>query len=129
MPKGQSLVEIALILPVMLILFLGIAEVGLYIWSHVQVINAAREGARYASLCKLHGVCQDLNNRVEEVVWAEVPDASKTSVSVSYTDLKTGLPLTVTVIYQHTAPFVSIFVPMFPEQLPVQHRAVMLIQK
>lgn len=127
--RGQSLVEIALILPVMLILFLGIAEVGLFVWSHVQVINASREGARYASLCKLHDVCQDLDNQVGEVVRAEVPDASKTSVLVSYTDLKTGSPLTVTVSYSHTAPFVSIFIPMFPEQLPIEHRTVMLIQK
>jgi hypothetical protein len=40
-----------------------------------------------------------------------------------------GTPITVTVTYTHTPPFVSNFVPMFPADLPIQHRVVMRFDK
>jgi Flp pilus assembly protein TadG len=43
---GQELVEFALILP-LLLLFLGIIEVGRLMFSYSTIANAAREGARY----------------------------------------------------------------------------------
>ncbi|MFC1975648.1 TadE/TadG family type IV pilus assembly protein [Chloroflexota bacterium] len=46
--KGQSLVEFALILPLLLMLLLGIIEGGRIIWAYITVQNAAREAARYA---------------------------------------------------------------------------------
>lgn len=44
---GQELVEFALILPLLLLLFLGIIEVGRLMLSYNTIANAAREGARY----------------------------------------------------------------------------------
>ena len=46
--KGQSLVEFALILPILLLLILGIIEGARIIWAYITVQNAAREAARYA---------------------------------------------------------------------------------
>ena len=46
--RGQSLVEFALILPILLLLLLGIIEGGRIIWAYITVQNAAREAARYA---------------------------------------------------------------------------------
>ena len=43
---GQSLVEFALALPFLLILLLGLLEVGLLIRSHLSIMYAVREGAR-----------------------------------------------------------------------------------
>jgi hypothetical protein len=48
--NGQSLVEIALLLPVVALLLIGVVEFGLILYAHVQVANAAREAARAASL-------------------------------------------------------------------------------
>ena len=48
--RGQSAVEIALILPVLLILLTGIIMVGFIMYAYNQVSNAAREGARAGSL-------------------------------------------------------------------------------
>jgi len=48
--NGQSLVETALILPLLTLLLLGVVEFGLVLYAHVQVANAAREAARAASL-------------------------------------------------------------------------------
>lgn len=44
--KGQSLVEFALILPLLLFLIMGIIQFGLVLSGYVTVSNAAREGAR-----------------------------------------------------------------------------------
>lgn len=44
--KGQSLVEFALILPLLLFLIMGIIQFGLILSGYVTVSNAAREGAR-----------------------------------------------------------------------------------
>lgn len=47
-PRGQALVEFALITPVLFLVILGVIEAGRYIF-HSELINhAAREGARYA---------------------------------------------------------------------------------
>jgi hypothetical protein len=47
---GQSLVEFALVLPLLVVLIAGLAEVGLLLYAHVQVANASREAARAGSL-------------------------------------------------------------------------------
>jgi hypothetical protein len=46
---GQSLVEMALALPVLLLMFLGLIELGLLLRAHLVVVNANREAARFAS--------------------------------------------------------------------------------
>lgn len=48
--RGQSIVELALILPVLTLLLLGIMEGGRIFSSYIELENVAREGARYASL-------------------------------------------------------------------------------
>lgn len=46
--RAQSLVEMALFFSVFLILILGTAQVLLALYAYLTVINASREGARYA---------------------------------------------------------------------------------
>jgi Flp pilus assembly protein TadG len=47
---GQATVELALALPFVLLLLLGVIQVGLVVAAHVRVVNAAREGARAAAV-------------------------------------------------------------------------------
>jgi hypothetical protein len=47
---GQSLVEVALILPMLALLLIGAVEFGFLLYAQVQVANAAREAARAGSL-------------------------------------------------------------------------------
>ncbi|HSU19938.1 MAG TPA: TadE/TadG family type IV pilus assembly protein [Acidobacteriaceae bacterium] len=47
--SGQSLVELAVALPLFLILILGTAEMANIAWAAVQISNAARAGAQYGS--------------------------------------------------------------------------------
>jgi len=46
---GQGLLEMAVILPILLIMLLGVVEIGLALRSYLVVVNANREGARFAS--------------------------------------------------------------------------------
>jgi Flp pilus assembly protein TadG len=49
--RAQGLVELALALPVLLILLMGIVDLGLALRSYVVLTNASREGARFAIIC------------------------------------------------------------------------------
>lgn len=48
--RGQAMVELALILPILLLLVFGIIEFGRIYATNLMLNNAAREGARAASL-------------------------------------------------------------------------------
>jgi len=47
--SGQSVAELAVVLPVLLILFLSIVQIGYLLFTQVGLINAAREAARNAA--------------------------------------------------------------------------------
>lgn len=47
---AQSLVELALLMPLLAMLLIGLIEIGFLLQAHVQVASAAREAARDASL-------------------------------------------------------------------------------
>jgi len=47
--RGQSLVEIALFLPILLIILVGIVEVSHALTAYLVIANAAREGARFGA--------------------------------------------------------------------------------
>lgn len=47
--RGQSLVELSIVLPVLLILLLGAVDFGRLYYASVTVTGAARNGAQYAS--------------------------------------------------------------------------------
>jgi len=47
-PRGQSLVEFALVLPLFLVLIMGVVDLGLGVFAYNSITNAAREGARLA---------------------------------------------------------------------------------
>lgn len=47
---GQALVEVALVLPLFFGLVFGVIDIGRVIWANDVLANAAREGARFASV-------------------------------------------------------------------------------
>jgi hypothetical protein len=49
-PGGQSFVELALILPLILIMFVGMIEVGFYVFNYLNALDLTREAARFASV-------------------------------------------------------------------------------
>ncbi|HEY4634032.1 MAG TPA: TadE family protein [Candidatus Limnocylindrales bacterium] len=67
--RGQSLVEFALVTPILLLIFAGAADLGRAFYAYVAIENAAKEGALFGSrspLCDDAGTgCANPNN----VVW------------------------------------------------------------
>lgn len=55
--RGQAMVELALVLPLFLMIFFGIIILGVGVFYQQQVTNAAREAARYASISSATAQC------------------------------------------------------------------------
>jgi hypothetical protein len=61
--KGQSLVELAITMPLLLVMFVGLFEVGYALRNFMVVVNANREGTRFAA----RGQWFDNDQEVQEI--------------------------------------------------------------
>lgn len=109
--KGQSLVETALILPVILLLLTAIIDFGLLFNHYLIVSNASREGARGASLGNTN---EQITNTVKNV--ASTLDESKLGITITpnrSADRKAGTTVTVAVKYQYSmiTPIIAAIIP------------------
>lgn len=66
--NGQSIVEMAFVLPVLLMVLFGIMEFGYYIYAYSSVSQAARNGAEAASLLPPHETWLNYNGTPPEGV-------------------------------------------------------------
>lgn len=69
--KGQAFIELALILPIFLLLLVGTAEVGRLAYASIEVSNAARAGVAYAA--QSHTTAQDTAN-IQAAANSDSPD-------------------------------------------------------
>jgi len=67
--RGANLVEVALVLPLLFLLLMGVADLGRAFYTYVSLTNAAREGARFAARFPF----EDNDEAIDEVV-ARVQD-------------------------------------------------------
>jgi Flp pilus assembly protein TadG len=101
--RGQSLVELAVLTPVLLLLLLGGIDFGRVYFAHVSVTNAARNGADYAGRGPTSAA--DLDGIREAALWEtnELLGTSDTNPSVASqagTDAQGAHYTDVTVSYQ-----------------------------
>jgi len=80
--SGQSMVEMALITPILLLLLCGIIEFGIMFGTQLTIQNDSREGARYASI---HASESDVEDTVDTMLGADAITSAK-DVTVSFTD-------------------------------------------
>lgn len=78
--KGQSLVELALMLVFILVLLAGVVDLGRMMYEYLTMRDAAQEGAGYGSI--FPGYCNEIAARVMD----NLPDANY-SVSVAVNGL------------------------------------------
>jgi Flp pilus assembly protein TadG len=106
--RGQSLVEFALTLPIIIILFVAVVVFAFMLYAHVTMSHAAREGTRY-----IVGSPQATNAEVEAYVKAKLgilnPSRAVISIAPPPADRDPGENVTVQISY----PFqlVDIYVP------------------
>lgn len=62
--RGQSLAGLAIMLPILLIILLGIIDFGRVFYAYVTITNASREGARYGSMHPLS--TEEIKSRVKQ---------------------------------------------------------------
>jgi Flp pilus assembly protein TadG len=70
--RGQSLVEFALVLPVLMILIFGIIDFGMGLRSYISLTNAVREGGRFAALGNPAGEPSDCDGATNTTVIGRV---------------------------------------------------------
>jgi Flp pilus assembly protein TadG len=124
--KGQSIVELALILPIIIIILFGIIEFGRIFYSYIVITNAAREGARLGSVGKSD---IEITEKIKQT--APLPQSEQklkiTRLEPSEASRSPGLPLTVEVSYDVDiiTPFFSSFI---PNPFTLRAQAVMRIE-
>ena len=74
--RGTALVELAVVLPLLLLLSLMVMEGGAMIRTHIVLNNAAREGARFSTL-------EENANKVDEIKQVVVSYAGMNGVTIS----------------------------------------------
>ncbi len=122
--KGQSLVEMAFILPIILLVVMGIVEFGRIFNTYLVLTNASREGARVASV---GGTDTDVMNSILNVT----PTLDPMSLSITIDPLEAnrsrGLPATVTTNYniELICPIVNV---ILPNPFPLTSQTVMRIE-
>ena len=67
--RGQSLMEISLLLPVLLIIVFGIIDFGLGMRSYISLSNGVREAARFAAIGNPAGVPTDCDGVTNTTVY------------------------------------------------------------
>lgn len=76
--RGQSLLEFALVLPILLLLFFGIIEFGIIFSDNLIISQAAREGARVGVV---GGSDEEIINTVEHI--AGTLDRNRLQIAIS----------------------------------------------
>ena len=100
--SGQSLIEMALILPILALMLAGVVDLGRGIRASIVVLNAAEVGARYGM--RYPSDASGIQSRVQSAVTGT--DVTVTSVGVTYpSGNAAGNPIQVQVTYQFSALF------------------------
>lgn len=107
--NGQTLVEFALILPILLLLVMGIIQFGIIFSAQIGITNAAREGARAAAVG--YSVTE-VQNTVSNTVGSHI-SFNLVSTDVYPEEKTIGQDVTVTVIgeVELIVPIPDVFVP------------------
>ncbi len=98
---GQGLVEFAMVLPFLMMILLGIVDLGRLYFAYDAVINSAREGARYGAeypydLAGIDAYVKKEPNTLVTVTTTMTPLCTYDAFGRSLND-PTGTPITVTV--------------------------------
>ena len=116
---GQSLVEFAMLVPVMLLIIVGIFDVGRAVWQENTLAYSAREGTRYAIVHGSNGPpysgpchpCATPDPAIASVVRNAAVGVPNVTVSTDWPDTSGGTPCNdrnCRVIVDVSAPFVPL---------------------
>lgn len=120
--EGQAIVEFAIILPIFLLILCAILDFGVVLYSQMTVINAAREGARAATL--MAGDANSIEARAGDRASAAAGGLD-VRTSASCGACKPGDSVIVTVRYDH-----HLFFPLlFGTSIPISSTVQMVLEE
>ncbi len=137
---GQSMVEFALVLPLLVLIMAGIFDLGRAFFASITITNAARVGARYGTLHlnDSQGTCD--STKFEATSSGIIIDYSNITITCSTTitcaapvpgpmtttaGCTSSNPITVTVNYLYDDMILKFFFP--GEGIPMHRQEVMLV--
>lgn len=95
--RGANLVEFALVVPLLVLMLVGVADLGRAFSTYIAITNAAREGARFASKLPYS------ESAIEDKVIAEASSSgimlTADEIEVNNLNGTSGDPITVTVVH------------------------------
>lgn len=104
---GQSLVEFALILPLLIMLILGMVEFGWILNGQITLTSAAREGARTAIIYETAG---DAATAVQKAVKSSAASSSLINVNAHITTFDTAKRDAVVTVTADITPIIGLYV-------------------
>lgn len=111
--RGQTLVELALILPILVILLMSTIEFGRIFFTYLTVTHASREAVRSTVIHTGKDNAYILQKVQDSASWLDAGDIAVEVTPTSPASRTTGVPLTVRVSYP-----VELFTPVISEVLP-----------
>jgi len=108
--KGQSMVEVAIAMPLLILILAGILDLGRAYFTHITISDAAAEGAAYAAIHP-RDTAQTIERAADSSNGLVVLEPEM--VHVDSADLNPGNPITVTVEFEYEilTPIMQSFVP------------------
>lgn len=108
--RGSVVIELALVMPLLMLLFMGIAEFGRIFMIQQMLINAAREGARVGAInLDDTEALTDAENVARDYLTRSGVDLSVTEVQPVFSQVNGTQAVEVNIDYQYAADLVSWF--------------------
>lgn len=105
--RGVAVIEIAIVLPVLILFIYGIFQVGILYQANAGMQHALGEGARYATLCLSPDPCENPTaDQVKTVVEGKVFGTKPGTFSVPTPTVTSGGIMTITVNYTQPTNFI-----------------------
>jgi len=127
--RGQSLAEFAIVLSLLILVLLGVFDLGRVFYSYVVITNAAREGAYYGAM---HPAMYPGEENYDLIVARVISEAQGLGVALEADDVTisaastdSGTPITVSV--QHDFSLITAGIIMGGRVLQIHSRAEMVI--
>lgn len=109
--RGQALVEMALVLPILILIIFGIVEFGRILNAKLIVTGASREGARYAAVNGATVTDTQISDMVKSAAPSLKPADVTVNISPAQSSRTRGVAVAVSVYYpvDIIAPVISAF--------------------
>ncbi|SDC72171.1 MULTISPECIES: TadE/TadG family type IV pilus assembly protein [unclassified Candidatus Frackibacter] len=123
--RGQALVELALVLPVILLILFGIVEFGRVFHAYLVITNAAREGAR-------EGAISNSDSQIQSTVETAVDpslDLNNLNIKISPSQANRSRGDSVKVEVKYNVDlFTPVVTQLLPDPFPISSASVMRIE-